>query len=50
MKVGIIGGGIMGMSIGYYLTKKGVEVEIFEAGSNTWGTSWFIHLRRWNEC
>ena len=37
MKVGIIGGGIMGMSLGYYLTKKGVEVEIFEAGSTLGG-------------
>jgi protoporphyrinogen oxidase len=31
MKVGILGGGIMGISLGYFLSKKGVEVEIFEA-------------------
>ena len=31
MKMGIIGGGIMGMCIGYFLSQKGVEVEIFEA-------------------
>jgi len=31
MKVGILGGGIMGISIGYFLSKKGVQVEIFEA-------------------
>ncbi len=31
MKVGIIGGGIMGISIGYFLSKKGIPVEIFEA-------------------
>lgn len=31
MKVGIIGGGIMGICIGYFLSRKGVEVEIFEA-------------------
>jgi protoporphyrinogen oxidase len=31
MKVGIIGGGIMGICIGYFLSKKGIEVEIFEA-------------------
>ena len=31
MKIGILGGGIMGVSLGYYLSKKGVQVEIFEA-------------------
>ena len=31
MKVGIIGGGIMGMCLGYFLSQKGAEVEIFEA-------------------
>jgi protoporphyrinogen oxidase len=31
MKVGILGGGIMGVSIGYFLSKKGIQVEIFEA-------------------
>jgi len=31
MKVGIIGGGIMGISLGYYLSKRGIRVEIFEA-------------------
>jgi protoporphyrinogen oxidase len=31
MKVGIIGSGIMGTCIGYFLSKRGVEVEIFEA-------------------
>jgi len=31
MKVGIIGSGIMGTCIGYFLSQKGVEVEIFEA-------------------
>ena len=31
MKVGIIGGGIMGICIGYFLSQKGVEVGIFEA-------------------
>ncbi len=31
MKVGIIGGGIMGMCLGYYLSQNGASVEIFEA-------------------
>ncbi len=31
MTVGIIGGGIMGISLGYFLSQQGVEVEVFEA-------------------
>jgi len=31
MNVGIIGGGIMGISLGYFLSRQGVKVEIFEA-------------------
>jgi protoporphyrinogen oxidase len=31
MKVGIIGGGIMGICLGYFLSQKGIRVEIFEA-------------------
>lgn len=31
MNVGIIGGGIMGITLGYALSKRGVPVEIFEA-------------------
>jgi protoporphyrinogen oxidase len=31
MSVGIIGGGIMGISLGYFLSQQGVKVEIFEA-------------------
>jgi protoporphyrinogen oxidase len=31
MSVAILGGGIMGISLGYYLSRKGVKVEIFEA-------------------
>ena len=30
-KVGIIGGGIMGISLGYFLSKQGVQVTIYEA-------------------
>lgn len=30
-KIGIIGGGIMGISLGYYLAKQGVAVTIYEA-------------------
>ncbi len=31
MTVGIIGGGIMGITLGYFLSRRGVPVEIFEA-------------------
>lgn len=31
MNVGIVGGGIMGISLGYFLSQQGVKVEIFEA-------------------
>ncbi len=31
MKVGIVGGGIMGISLGYFLSQCGAEVEVFEA-------------------
>jgi protoporphyrinogen oxidase len=31
VKVGIVGGGIMGISLGYFLSQQGVKVEIFEA-------------------
>ena len=37
MKVGIIGGGIMGMCLGYFLSQKGVGVEIFEAAPTLGG-------------
>ena len=31
MRVGIVGGGIMGISLGYFLTRQGMDVEIYEA-------------------
>lgn len=31
MSIGIIGGGIMGISLGYFLSRQGMQVEIFEA-------------------
>lgn len=31
MNVGIVGGGIMGISLGYFLAQQGVKVDIFEA-------------------
>jgi protoporphyrinogen oxidase len=37
MKIGIIGGGIMGVCLGYFLSQKGVEVEIFEAAPGLGG-------------
>ncbi len=37
MKIGIIGGGIMGVCLGYYLSKQGAAVEIFEASPTVGG-------------
>lgn len=31
MAIGIIGGGIMGLTLGFYLARRGVQVEVFEA-------------------
>lgn len=31
MRIGIIGGGIMGITLGYFLSRQGVEVDIYEA-------------------
>ena len=44
MKVGIIGGGIMGVCLGYYLSERGAEVEIFEASSTIGGLAGSITL------
>jgi protoporphyrinogen oxidase len=37
MRIAIIGGGIMGISLGYYLTKSGIGVDIFEASPTLGG-------------
>jgi protoporphyrinogen oxidase len=44
MKVGIIGGGMMGVCLGYFLSQKGVEVEIFESSSRLGGLAGSITL------
>jgi protoporphyrinogen oxidase len=44
MKVAIIGGGIMGISLGYFLSGQGVEVEIFEASPMLGGLAGPIFL------
>ena len=44
MKVGILGGGIMGVSIGYFLSKKGIQVEIFEASPMLGGLAGLLTL------
>lgn len=31
MKIGIVGGGIMGISLGYFLAQRGAQVEVYEA-------------------
>lgn len=37
MKIGIVGGGILGITLGYLLTRKGIHVEIFEASQTLGG-------------
>ena len=37
MTIAIVGGGLMGISLGYYLSRQGVPVEIFEAAPNLGG-------------
>lgn len=44
MKVAVVGGGIMGISLGYFLARQGVQVEIFEASSNLGGLAGPLHL------
>lgn len=45
MKVGIIGGGIMGICLGYFLSRQGVDVEIFEASSTVGGLAGPLTLK-----
>ncbi len=40
MKVGIIGAGIIGLSIGWYLSKEGIDVTIFEKNEAGKGATW----------
>jgi protoporphyrinogen oxidase len=44
MKVGIIGGGIMGISLGYFLSRQGIQVEIYEASSVPGGLAGPLYL------
>lgn len=43
-KVGIIGGGIMGISLGYFLSRQGVQVTIYEASPVLGGLAGPIYL------
>ncbi|NTV37052.1 MAG: NAD(P)/FAD-dependent oxidoreductase [Anaerolineaceae bacterium] len=44
MKAGIIGGGLMGICIGYFLAQKGIEVEIFEGAPTLGGLAGSMEL------
>lgn len=37
MSVGIIGGGLLGVSLGYFMSQQGISVEVFEASSTLGG-------------
>jgi protoporphyrinogen oxidase len=45
MKVAVVGGGMMGVSLGYFLAQEGVKVEIYEASQNLGGLAGQILLR-----
>lgn len=45
MKIGIVGGGMMGVTVGYHLSKQGHIVEIFEASSGLGGLANTIELK-----
>ncbi len=44
MKVGIIGGGILGATLGYALTRSGAQVDIYEAGPELGGLAGPLEL------
>ncbi len=46
MSFGIIGGGVTGLVAGYYLSKRGEEVVIFEAGEEVGGLLGSYHINK----
>jgi protoporphyrinogen oxidase len=48
MHVGIVGGGILGISLGYYLSRAGVRVSIFEASDTLGGLAGPIKMDGYN--
>ena len=44
MKVGIVGGGIMGVSLAYYLTQHGFDVVVYEASPELAGLAGPLEL------
>jgi protoporphyrinogen oxidase len=44
MRVGIVGGGIAGVTLGYLLARKGIRADIFEASPTLGGLAGAIHL------
>jgi protoporphyrinogen oxidase len=44
MTVAIVGGGLMGVSLAYYLSQQGVAVEVFEAASELGGVAGSVKL------
>lgn len=44
MKVGIVGGGILGLSLAYYLSREGVEVAVFEGRARPGGLLDYVDI------
>lgn len=47
IKVGIVGAGFTGLATGYYLSKRGFDVSIFEAGKNPGGLAIGFKRKSW---
>src|SRR5512141_781319 len=48
MQIGIVGGGIMGITLGYFLTRHGAKVTIFEASDTLGGLAGPIRMDGYN--
>jgi len=48
MHVGIIGGGILGITLGYYLSREGARVAIYEASNTLGGLAGPIRMDGYN--
>jgi protoporphyrinogen oxidase len=44
LKVGIVGGGLLGITLGYLISKKGIQVDIWEASSSLGGLAGSLTL------
>ena len=48
MRLGIVGGGILGITLGYFLSKQGAQVTIYEASDTLGGLAGPIRMEGYN--